>query len=201
LWRDAARRKQTIHATADLLRFTRNLSLIEQAAGEVGLHRLNQPARRLRVQITLDRVGPGDHTELAGSSAVMFVKIKDGSKRRFALESRQLHSPVGLGEREGAIGCAKIESDCLPQDCFLPACGAVAPLQAIAPPTEICSLTLGKEFLKQRRKVGRGQFFDGCGGEGKIENRRRCKIGADAGGRGQRDDLGFALLVGGNAVA
>jgi hypothetical protein len=66
----------------------------------------------------LDRVGPGDHAELAGSSAVMFVEIKNGSKRGFAIESRQLHGPVGLGERERAVGCAKVESDCFSQRLF-----------------------------------------------------------------------------------
>src|SRR4030095_10586504 len=83
-------------------------------AREVGLHRLNQTARRSCAQITLDRIGPGDYTEL-GSSAVMFFEINNRAKCRAVPALRQSHNPVRLRDRQGAIGCAKIKPDCFHQ--------------------------------------------------------------------------------------
>src|SRR4030095_9075135 len=87
-------------------------------AREVGLHRLNDTARGSCSQITLDRIGPGDYTEL-GSSAVMFFEINNRAKCRAVPELRQLHYPVRLRDRQSAIGCAKIKPDCFHQGCFL----------------------------------------------------------------------------------
>src|SRR4029453_6591404 len=85
----------------------------------VGLHRLNQTARRFCSQITLDRIGPGDYTEFAGSSAVMFFEIDKRTKRRAAPELRQSYNPVRLRDRQGTVGCPKIKPDCFHQGCFL----------------------------------------------------------------------------------
>ena len=124
-------------------------SFIEQAAGEVGLHRLNQPARCLRIQIALDGVGSGDHAELVGSAAIMFVEM-NGSKRRFAFESRQLQSPSRVLRAPGAIGCAKVESDCFPKT--FPSCrrdaGALRAMRSANPNLQS---NTGKKFLKPKR--------------------------------------------------
>src|SRR5262249_4058156 len=45
----------------------------------------------------------------------MFFEINDRAKRRASSELCQLHHPVRLRDREGAVGCAKIEPDCFYQ--------------------------------------------------------------------------------------
>ena len=98
----------------------------------------------------------------------MFVEIKNGSKRRIALECASCTGPSGLAIARALLVVPKSSPIAFPK--------TVASLRtepwrwrAIVPATEIRSLTLGKEFLKQRRKVGPlaqficGQFFGGCG--------------------------------------
>src|SRR5262249_47513620 len=46
---------------------------------------------------------------------VVFFEINNRAKRRASSELRQLHHPVRLRDREGAVGCAKIEPDCFHQ--------------------------------------------------------------------------------------
>src|SRR5262245_16912693 len=84
--------------------------------------------------MTLDPIGSGDYTEFAGSSAVVFFEINNRAKRRAASELRQSHNPVRLRDRQGAVGCAKVEPDCFHQGYFLnPSLIPIAGSPAVVP--------------------------------------------------------------------
>ena len=67
--------KQDADQFFERIGFAENLRLIEQAACQIRLCRLDEPAGRFRIEITLYRVRSGNHAEVLRSRSVVFFEV------------------------------------------------------------------------------------------------------------------------------
>ena len=130
---------------------------LERPIGEIGLERLQEPALGLRLEILLDRGGPGDRW-LPG------LEVQHGGKRRLPPDrGRELHEPgvaCRVGDRHGAVRGAEIDADpggnrlhALHNPASVPRIAAAAPCRC---PFQAGAGVLTASTASGRRSVGPG---------------------------------------------